>query len=317
MPIVEIAKIGIILGAGLLLVVLLLAAILSWSLLHAPRLTAGVAAAAGWWLDPGDADLDFEEWQFRIGPKMLLPVWDIANPQCPDGPLVIISHSWGGSRLSSLQRVPFVLNSASRVILWDMRGHGDAEGGINTLGTAEAGDLIQLIDHLNQSGAERRPIVLYGYSMGAGVSIVVASKRPEQVIGVIADGTYRWTAEPVRSVLRHFGLPAWPTVPITQRLICWFITDLRGSDRARYAARLQCPLLMMHGTDDHVCSVQSALEISEAAPSADFIVLPNAEHLDLHIAHPERYERTVRNFIDRCMSIARERRVADRDLFQQ
>jgi len=183
-----------------------------------------------------------------------------------------------------------------------MRGHADQNSGSSRLGTSEIDDLLELIDQVH---SERpAPVILYGFSMGAGISICAAT-RDERVVGVIADGPYRWTAEPIRSLLEHNRIPPWFITPIGHRVICRLIPELNGSDRARFAAMLKCPMMVLHGTEDPFCSINSSMEIAEAAPEADFIVMPNAAHLDLHINHANRYKETIHDFIRKCMKRAR------------
>ncbi|MBL1217535.1 MAG: alpha/beta fold hydrolase [Planctomycetes bacterium] len=284
-------------GLGAVLVIVLLVIMLAWGLTHPPRLSAGVAAARGWWIDPSDADLKYDEWWLERPGGTRLPVWEMENPARPQGPIVFVTHCWGGSRIESLQRAPFLFPFCSRLILWDLRGHGDAGRSISTLGAIEVDDLLDLVDKVCREHS--LPVILYGFSMGAGISICAATKD-DRVVGVVADGPYRWTAEPVRSVLEYNAIPHWPALPLVQRIMCLILPGLRGADRAKYAAQLQCPLLVLHGTEDPFCSINSAMEIAEAAPEADFVVMPHAAHLDLHVTSPDRYQSTIQGFMRKC-----------------
>ncbi len=284
---------------GLALLLLLMWVMLAWGLTHPPRLTAGVAAARDLPLDPDELGLMYEDWVLAR-PGADLPVWDLRNPENPRGSIIIITHPWGGSRHTSLERVTLIWDEASRVILWDMRGHGDASPGGSKLGAEEIDDLRELIEAVaDPPGPNARPLILYGMSMGAGVSIGAAAENP-RVHGVIADGPYRWTGEPIRAILRLSGLPVTPITMVCSRWLAYRLPRLREYDRARAAARLTCPLLVLHGADDPICSIDSALEISEAAPDAELIVVPRATHLDLHSTDEARYRMTMRAFIRRC-----------------
>lgn len=300
-------RLALLLFTGLLLLYLGLCLVLGYALLHPPRVAAGTAVARGWYLDPADAGFDFDEWTLETADGLRLPVWDVRNPQQPGGPIVIFSHCWGGSRRESLQRIGFVFDRASRVILWDMRGHGEA-GGTSRLGTIEVDDLLALMRRLDGS----TPLILYGYSMGAGVSICAAAcgDMSDRVIGLIADGPYRWTREPVHAMLVYNGLPSFPILNTVHRALCVMIPRLRGSERAQFAARLRCPLLVLHGTDDPVCPLNSALEVAEAAPVSEFVIIPAGGHLNLHQTDAHRYHATVDDFIRRCV----DRHAAKREL---
>jgi len=293
-------RLAFLLLTGLVVLYVLLCLILSHGLTHPPRIAAGAAAGRGWQLDPGDAGFKFSEWMLETRDGVTLPVWDVRNPANPDGPVVILSHCWGGCRRESLQRLGFVCDRASRIILWDMRGHGEAGRGMCQLGTAEVDDLIMLMDRVGGD----RPFILYGYSMGAGVSICAAARdeAAHRVIGVIADGPYRWTREPVHAMLVHNGLPSFPVLDTVHRVLCVFISGLRHSERAQFAAKLKCPLLVLHGADDPVCPLNSAMEVAQAASQSEFVIIPAGGHLDLHEKDALRYHATVEAFIQRCIA---------------
>ncbi len=295
-------RLAVLLLAGLGVLIALLTTVLGWVLTHPPRVGAGAAAARGWFLDPADAGREFSEWTLETRDGVRLPVWEVVNPQQPAGPVVILSHCWGGSRRESLQRLGFVYQRASRVIIWDMRGHGEAGPGMSQLGTAEIDDLLMLMDRV---GGER-PFILYGYSMGAGVSICAAARDAQRVrvIGVIADGPYRWTREPVHALLTFNGLPSFPILNIVHRALCVLIRGLRNSERAQFARQLKCPLLVLHGADDPVCPLNSALEVAQAAPESEFVIIPAAGHLNLHQTDAHRYQATIDDFMRRCMDRA-------------
>lgn len=79
-----------------------------------------------------------------------------------------------------------LVDAGRRVIMADGRGHGASDKPHDeddyTLETM-AGDVIALMDHLGEPGAD-----LMGYSMGAMVSLVAASMWPERFDRVIAAG---------------------------------------------------------------------------------------------------------------------------------
>ena len=79
-----------------------------------------------------------------------------------------------------------LIDAGFRVILPDMRGHGASEACYAvedyTL-SAMAGDLVALLDHLGEAGAD-----IMGYSMGAMVALVAAMEHPTRFDRVIAAG---------------------------------------------------------------------------------------------------------------------------------
>ncbi|MFM9996545.1 MAG: alpha/beta hydrolase [Phycisphaerales bacterium] len=202
----------------------------AWMLAHPPRRTYASAVARGRPGEPSELDPPraFQSWTFRSR-GFEFPVWDIAGDD-PAGPIVILTHGWADSRIGGLVRVNAIAPHASRVILWDLPGHGEAPG-VCRLGTAEVKDLRALMDVVGEKRRdeetqrrsdqsperERRvgapaPLVLYGWSLGAGVSIVVA-RDDARIAAVIAESPYRLPATPARNVLRARALPHRLTLP--------------------------------------------------------------------------------------------------------
>lgn len=283
------------LGLGVLLLVGLPVAIVAMTgftmrvLIRPPRRTYASALARGRPGDPGELDpgpRGKREW----GPWWLqsrghdLPVWDIEGDK-PDGPTFILSHGWGDSRIGALTRVPALAAFASRLILWDMPGHGEARGSC-ALGTREVDALLALIDRVGG------PIVLYGWSLGAGVSIAAAARdagaervverspgsndpRP-QVLCVVAEAPYRLPSTPARNVLRSFGLPWRINLPLAMGLLGLRFgvgATWAGFDRALLAAKMRAPLLVIHGAKDEICPVEDGLAIDAAAKGSHTILI--------------------------------------------
>ncbi len=311
-----------------------------YALTHPARRTYAHAVARGRPGHPGEipgAPRSYESWTFRSRGRDL-PVWDLPG-DAPDGPVVIFSHGWGDSRIGGLTRAPVFLAAASRVVMWDMPGHGEAKGTC-ALGTREVEDLLALLDRVDDGG---RGIVLFGWSLGAGVSIAAAAEyegdgpardgralvgdaaeseepslarraRRARVIGVIAEAPYRLAPTPARNVMRLRGLPyRWNVGAIFAVLgvdlrvgVKW-----RGFDRAGHAVRLACPLLVLHGEHDAVCPVADGREIGAAAKQGEFVEVRGGQHFGLWTEEPARdvCAAAVRGFIERLQ----ERRSPHRD----
>jgi pimeloyl-ACP methyl ester carboxylesterase len=262
------------------------------TLRHPPRRSFAWALARGAPSDPSEVrapgspeGFSFESWSLRSR-GVDLPVWDIAGRR-PDGPIVIFTHGWGDSRITSLLRLPTLAVAASRVIMWDMPGHGDA-GGVSSLGVREPEDLLALVERCGDTGG--RPLVLCGFSLGAGVSIAAAASGGAAIAGVIAEAPYRIPMVPARNVIRATSLPWRIPLPVATALLgarygqgVEWATGRHGTafDRARLAAHIAAPLLVVHGDRDAICPIGDGRAIAAAAPEGSIVEVPGAGHLDL------------------------------------
>lgn len=282
------------LALGWVLAIGLLTCYTVYTLTHPPRRTYASALARNTPGDPSemsDHPKVFSSWAFTSR-GVSLPVWDVKGED-PAGPVVIMTHGWGDSRIGGLSRLETFAACASRVIMWDMPGHGDAPG-TSSLGTGEVEDLITLITTVQEpeAGKEVRPLVLYGWSMGAGVSLAAAN-RWDGVSGVIAEGLYRLAMTPARNMLLALGLPYTINLPVAMAWLgvrfgvglSWKEQGGKGQhagfDRAAHAAALKVPVLAIHGGQDQISPLEDAREIIKACKDGRLVCIEQGGHSGL------------------------------------
>lgn len=281
-------------GLGLLWVTGVILSV--WLLTHPPRRTYSAAVSRGRPGDPSElADLPrrFETW-FLETRGLRLPVWDIPGDE-PNGPTVVMTHGWADSKIGSLVRIAAVAPIASRIIAWDLPGHGEAPGSCR-LGTKEVTDVLALLDRIGGR------VVLMGWSLGAGVSIAAAAQaKAGQVAGVIAEAPYRVPATPASNVLHSRGLPALMIVPPAMAVLRILLgRDLApaGFDRAAHASRMTVPLLVIHGTHDVVCPAEDSRAIVASGRGMLFDIAGGGHNnLWTEPRYRDPCERRVREFV--------------------
>lgn len=298
-------------AAGLLM--LLLTALLVREARRPPRHTAGYALGRGLPCDPGDLNMAHEEWWLDRPGGARLPVWEIGTEQGTEGQrdqgtegtgggglTAVFIHGWGQSRIDMLARLDPWPALCRRIVLYDLRGHGDAEEGLSDLGYHEEEDLVALLEQLGEG-----PFLLVGHSMGAVIAIhAAAAGRPvaRQIIGIVAYGPYCDFHRSLRGRLQVAGLPRRP---ITDLAMLWFrLWRIRHRPTDRAAAALPCPLLVVHGSDDIVAPPAEAERIVAAAPDAQLHRVDGAGHMDAHLTDEAGHEQVVRRFVHRIISAA-------------
>ncbi|OLT55313.1 alpha/beta fold hydrolase [Cellulosimicrobium sp. CUA-896] len=104
------------------------------------------------------------------------------------GPLVVAVPGMGDVRSTWDDVVPPLVAAGHRVVVMDLRGHGDSDTTFRTHGDeATASDYVALVEHLGAG-----PAVLMGSSMAASAAVVAAADRPDLVRGlVLVDGFLR------------------------------------------------------------------------------------------------------------------------------
>lgn len=88
------------------------------------------------------------------------------------GPDVLLIHGFGSDRMSWVANAP-AIQERHRVSAVDLPGHGAAG--------VEVGDgaLVTLADAVERAWAGQGPAVLVGHSLGGGIALILAERRPD------------------------------------------------------------------------------------------------------------------------------------------
>ncbi len=283
---------------GALTAVALMSVTMGHRLLNPPRKTYAWAVSrsmAGTPMELGEARR-FEARLVSAG-GMELPGWWVPGDDA-GGPVVIFTPGWGDSRLGVLPRLGALVGRVSGVLAWEPPGFGEAEGTCG-LGVTEPALLAGLIERelAADPSLGARGVVLFGSSLGAGVSIVTAAGRrageprmtrysvclsaeaSAAVRGVIAEAPYRLAQTPARNVMRLSGLPYRLNGALVFAVLGVFLSarggmvealrglveGWRGFDRALHARGVRCPVLVLHPGADEVSPVEDGEVIAREA----------------------------------------------------
>lgn len=298
---------------AIVLLWLLAAAGLVRALTHPKRKTFAVALGKGDPTDPADLQLRAQEVTFMLSDNSRSPGWVIEGRDAMNsaggetsggggysgGVTVVIVHGFADSRYGALKRVPLIVPYARRVVVFDLPGQGESQAKQGYGGLREPDDVLAMLRQLPPEDSNQ--IVLLGSSMGAGIAIAAAAKAEgelrKSIVGVIAEGPYRLWDEPLHNMFRHKRYPRWPVIPLAGLWLRLTAKGFKDFDRAGYAARLACPLLVLHGSEDDLCPITSARQIAEAAPAGLFVEIEGGGHNDLPDGHEAAYSAAVENFM--------------------
>jgi len=114
------------------------------------------------------------------------PEGRIAYRDTGSGPLVVAAPGMGDLRSTYDDVVPALVDAGYRVVVADLRGHGDSDTTFRTHGDDATGsDLLALVEHLDAG-----PAVLLGNSMGASAAVWAGAERPDLVRGLVLLSPY-------------------------------------------------------------------------------------------------------------------------------
>ena len=215
---------------------------------------------------------------------------------------MVFLHGWGANR-ESLRGIAELFQNRYTVHLIDLPGFGEAPAPPSDWNTSQYADLVE--QHLVQQAG---PIVLVGHSFGARVSIRLAARRLPAIRAVVlmaAPGLpapvfsrmrlRRWAIRLLRRALyllrpfagqepidwhtRRFGSVDYKAAgPLRQVFV-----RIVGEDYTEDAVAIQCPVLLLWGSDDRETPPSLAYRFQALMNGhAAVEILPHKDHY-LHL----------------------------------
>lgn len=242
-----------------------------------------------------------------------------------DGPAVVLTHGAGMDHTMWEDQAVALTDAAYRVILWDMRGHGESTLAPHVRFTA-ADALEDLAALLTECRVDKA--VLVGHSLGGNLSQAFVRSHPDRAAGlIVVDAT--WNTGPL-SRLERFALrlaaPSLALIPArtlprlmarasaitpsairrTQRVFArmpkrrflevWTATVSFVDPDPEYRAPV--PLALVRGAEDRTGNIATAMPRWAHAENIVEHVIPDAGHVVTWDA-PGATSHTLRQVLDR------------------
>ncbi len=187
-------------------------------------------------------------------------VWHV--PAKPGRPVILFFHGNGDFLAGRVGRFKAVTADGSGLVALSFRGYAGSSGA-----PSEQGLLLDAAAAYAFTAAryEAGRIVVWGFSLGSGVAVALASKR---AIGqLILEAPYTSTVDVAASM--------FPYVPVRLLMRDPFRSDQR-------IARVSVPLLIMHGSDDPTIPIRFGERLFALAHEPKkFLLFPGGGHDNL------------------------------------
>lgn len=199
-----------------------------------------------------------------------LPGWWMPAGGSRPGPAVALIHGWESARDRTLPLAAILHALGCHVLAIDVRGHGanptedlpvtSGEFGLDALAAAR-----WLLAHPDVT-----EVAVLGHSMG-GIGAILAAAAEPRIRACIAVSA---PAGPYRLTRQTFRLARLPIPDPIAYPLAWFTTRVllrsRGHTVAEVSAsgaiaRFRGPVLLEHGTDDHVVPIDHLRRLERAA----------------------------------------------------
>lgn len=184
------------------------------------------------------------------------------TPAAKGQPTLLYFHGNGGNLAGRAERIATYQEAGIGVFMMSYRSYSGSTGSPNE--TDNVSDALAAYDALVQRGVASSDIVLYGESLGSGVAVQVAVAR--EVGAVILDAPF--------TSLADVGAQVYPYLPVHLAIADRY-------DSLSRIARINAPLLIVHGTRDQVVPHDMGRQLYEAAAEPKtFASIAGAGHSD-------------------------------------
>jgi uncharacterized protein len=256
------------------------------------------------WLTPAAHGLEYRDIEIPVADARLA-AWFILPPDLRPGevrPCVIVTHGIGANRSDIMNRCAAVARAGFAVLTFDWRAHGDSGGRQCSVGLLEVADLTTAIEFARElPEVDGKRIGLYGFSMGAAICLVTAS-RIDGWACVVADSPFSSLESIARHTLGRMRLPTSLIIPsMARRFRKTFGLDVHGMDVAAAVRALPAErVLLIGGRKDILVPHDHLLALHDASGGAAELFVTNLGHFDN--ASPAVLESVVIPFLRRHLA---------------
>jgi pimeloyl-ACP methyl ester carboxylesterase len=183
------------------------------------------------------------------------------------------------------------------VLYIDLRCHGNSDGKTTTMGVKESRDIGLWVDYVAEK-YKAGEVYLHGVSMGGATVLLYAGTAvnlPENIKGIISDSSFARYNEAFFSLVY---------LVIRNKFLAWSITKgasagsllLTGvsfgrMNPERVINRISVPVLLFHGEEDVLVSIQSVRKMFAKIlkPDNEVVIVNGAPHIGAYFYAPSLY----------------------------
>lgn len=191
------------------------------------------------------------------GPRLAGAVFP---PPSERSPVAVYFHGNAESAALNLPLAQALHDAGIGLFLAEYRGFGGSEGSPTEDGLYADGEAA--VEAVLASGVPPERLILVGRSLGSGVAVELALRRPPALLVLVS---------------------AYTSVVDMGRLLVGPLAPLLVADRFDSLAKLprvKSPVVLVHGTRDEVVPVGMGRRLAKARPDARYVEVPEASHND-------------------------------------
>ncbi len=210
----------------------------------------------------------------------LVGYWHPAD--MPDGRVALFLHGLAETGAGMRSRACVLRRHGWGVAILDARAHGQSHGDRASFGGRESNDLKLWLDHIPTRMDEPiRSMVVWGRSMGAAVAMQGATEDV-RISALVLESPFANLESTVAHLLRRYRVPTFLARSVVRRAEQLAGVPLADPPPIELAARIEQPIVLLHGADDRLVPVAEVRRIRDACKGpATLIEVPGAGHANI------------------------------------
>jgi hypothetical protein len=204
-------------------------------------------------------------------------------------PGILHVHGNAGNISSHAWFTEYLPLAGFSVLVFDYRGYGESEGRARTRGPLIEDANAALDALLGRPDVDPERVGMYGQSLGGAIALNVMAARPQIKCAVFESSFSSWQS--IAACVLGGDPP---------NLICRMLASILISDSHRPVdaiAKVQAPVLLVHGTDDRISPVSHSRALKEAGgENVELVEIPRGDHNTLRDTNPEIEELVIQFF---------------------
>lgn len=211
---------------------------------------------------------------------------------------VILFHGLSANKSYMVREAATFRLMGYRVLLVDLRAHGNSDGQNTTIGRNETEEVELAYKYIK--AIDTKPVYCWGVSMGAVVLARAVAEGSVEPAGLIMELPFASLQAHLKARARVLGFPQQP--------FAFLVTGWIGIERGfngykhstvNYAAKINCPVLVQYGGRDTYVLKSEIDAIYQAIPGnrKNIVGYEEAGHESLLMSEPDRWKKTMLDFL--------------------
>jgi uncharacterized protein len=249
---------------------------------------------------PSNIGLEYVTHRIPIDRTEWLETWSIPVDNSHSKGTVVLFPGNGGSKAKQLLPPAQVFHALGYdTLLVDFRGVGGSSGNTSTLGMREAEDVALSVNYAQKS-TMKRPLILYGISMGTSAILKAVADGKVTPDAIILELPFARLVDAVGSRVRATSIPKFPMAELT---VLWGSIQHRFNGFTHnpedYASQVKCSTLILHGKlDKWTTGAEIDRIYQNLRGTKQLSIFPNAGHDLLVTVDRDRWTQAIKMFLN-------------------